>query len=77
MQYNHENIRLVEDSLEFINHIHISEPYLKPITFNQKQCSVIQMIKERTDYQGYVSIEMSRTDHLEIVKNSLIRLKSI
>ena len=56
---NEENIDEIVDDLEYINHIHISEPGLLPISLREGHKKLSHMLKERL-YEGYVSIEMKK-----------------
>jgi len=67
---NGENIRDLRPYVQLINHIHLSEPYLKPV---QKR-SIHQEIKT-LKYKGYVSIEMSRIDDIEQLKKIILYAK--
>lgn len=57
---NRENIDDIVDDLEYINHIHISEPGLLPICSREGHRKLAYMLKERL-YKGYISIEMKKS----------------
>lgn len=48
-----------EENINFIKHVHISEPFLAKIDFNQKEkhLKLIRILKA-LNYKGYISIEM-------------------
>lgn len=62
MQLNHEDpTAIIRKAKNFIQHVHISEPYLRPVTtltdFHTSVVSALQKI----NYQNYYSIEMKKT----------------
>lgn len=59
MIYNEEQIELLKDSADLINHIHISEPNLKPIEVRQLHKQLAAFLQEE-NYTGFVSIEMGK-----------------
>ena len=65
---NNEDVDEMFKDINLINHIHISEPYLKPITFNDIQKKVIKLSIER-NYDKYISVEMGKVEDVGIVKN--------
>lgn len=68
--YNEENIEKLRGKVRLINHVHISEPGLKPIehrTLHKK----LRYILEDEKYEGYISIEMGRTDSLSDLENAM------
>ena len=54
---NQEDIRLIGENLPAVNHIHISEPYLKPIQHR----TLHHQLKE-LPYDRYVSVEMGKPE---------------
>lgn len=74
--YNKELLSIVKDNIELINHIHISEPYLKNIEKRSEHRELIDFLKV-TSFKNYISIEMSKCDDIEIVKRTMIYLKEI
>lgn len=54
---NDEQADLLKGSVDLISHVHISEPYLKPIVPHPLHADVLRVLREE-GYQGYVSIEM-------------------
>lgn len=66
--YNEENLSVLEDNLKWINHIHISEPYLEEIqkrSLHQELASILRKGK----YANYISIEMKGGSELEKIKD--------
>lgn len=63
---NKESLDIVKDNVSYINHIHISEPWLKKIQIRSEHQELEDILKEN-DYQGFVSIEMGRNVEIENV----------
>lgn len=66
--YNREPVEDVKKYLDKINHVHISEPGLARIEFNENHERLCKYLME-DDYDKYISIEMGKTDSIEDVKN--------
>ena len=58
---NSEDLSLIENNFNLVNHIHISEPFLKPLK-ERKIHRDIKRIISRCNYNGYVSLEMGKYD---------------
>lgn len=67
---NQESVSELEGQVSRINHVHISEPGLKPIEKRGLHRELLQLLKKE-NYQGWVSIEMALQDNLEILENTL------
>ena len=74
--YNEENLKTLKHNIEYINHIHISEPNLELVENREIHKELISILKE-IDYKGYVSIEMKKSDNVENVKNVIEYISSI
>lgn len=70
-----EDPRIIEDNLYLVNHVHVSEPGLAPIQPRELHGQVARILREG-GYEGYVSIEMKKTD-TEIIKETLEYVRSI
>lgn len=66
--YNSEDLKVLEDNISLVNHIHISEPGLATIAKRDLHDKLSKMLYE-LDYQNYVSIEMSKVEDLKIVED--------
>lgn len=73
---NNESVEELRGNVPMINHVHISEPYLKPIVEREIHRQLKDLLLEE-NYQGFVSIEMGRVDNLQIIENSLVYVKEI
>jgi len=73
---NNENLQIISDNLQFVNHIHISEPNLVKIENRELHKNLCRLLLE-TGYDKYVSIEMKNPGNIEIVKQAALYLKGI
>lgn len=73
---NQENLELLKGKVHLINHVHISEPYLKAVQ-NRKEHESLAEILQKENYTGFVSIEMGLCEDLETVKNLCKYVKEI
>ena len=64
---NNEDINLIKENIEFVNHIHISEPNLELIQQRTLHNNFADILKE-INYQNYVSIEMKNLENKNQVK---------
>ena len=74
--HNNENIEILIDNINLINHIHISEPYLVPI----KKRILHNELKNKlqgTNYDKFLSVEMSNNNNIELVKTALLYIKEL
>ncbi len=58
---NQEDVNILRGKVHKINHVHISEPGLKPIQHRTLHGHLIDLLKEE-HYRGFVSIEMGRQE---------------
>lgn len=70
MIYNGESIGELIGNIQYINHVHISEPNLKPIEERKLHIDLRNVLLSE-GYQGYVSIEMGKVDNLAILDEKL------
>lgn len=76
MIYGQEKVESLVGKIHRINHVHISEPGLKPI---EQRALHLKLKKFLTDegYQGAVSIEMSKVDDIGILEDKMKYVRSI
>ena len=67
MIQNNEPVDIIVDDFEWINHIHISEPYLKPIQKRELHQELFDRLRELR-YDKYISIEMGNNNDIEQLK---------
>ena len=66
--YNEEDINYLKQIPEYINHVHISEPYLNLIEKRECHSNLFSLLS-KANYDNYVSIEMANKGNLQNVKN--------
>lgn len=76
MIQNDENVNILKGHVHLINHVHISEPRLKPI-FHRKLHQELKDILITEEYQKYVSIEMGKIEDIDVLKNTIEYVKGI
>lgn len=74
--YNQENIDWINECGDFINHVHISEPYLKKIIERDLHKKLIALLIEN-HFDGYVSIEMGNLNSIQDVQETIRYVMSI
>lgn len=74
--YNEEDIKILEENIQYVNHIHISEPNLELIKKRDLHKKLITIL-EKCNYNKYVSIEMKKNEDIEKVKETIEYIKSI
>ena len=62
--YNNESVELLKGKVHLINHVHISEPGLKPIVCRDIHKELKDILLTE-GYSGFVSIEMGQAAHFE------------
>ena len=66
---NSENLKIISDNLNLVNHIHISEPNLVKIEERILHNELYSILKNG-DYDKYVSVEMKNLGNIELVKQT-------
>ncbi|MDR1012673.1 MAG: sugar phosphate isomerase/epimerase [Lactobacillales bacterium] len=73
---NKETLDILQENINLVHHIHISEPFLakiKPRTLHQELAKILR----RLNYEQYVSIEMKNLRNFEETKNVIAYIKKI
>lgn len=68
--WNEEDVSELEGNVHLVNHVHISEPGLKPIEERALHSELSQILLAN-GYSGYVSIEMGKVEDISIIEDSL------
>lgn len=76
MIQNEENISELVGYVHLINHVHVSEPGLKPIEKRGLHRELLQLL-ESEGYDGYVSIEMGKVEELVTIEEKLKYLEGV
>lgn len=73
---NNEDVDAVAGFLPYVNHIHISEPFLEPIQPREEHKKLAALL-QNAGYDKYISVEMKNTGNIDIVKEVMLYTKSI
>ena len=76
MVYNQEEVSVLENNVNLINHVHISEPKLVAIQPRQLHQDLLYLLK-RENYQGYISIEMGNQNSIKDLENAMFYVKNL
>ena len=76
MIYNKETVSVLKGKVKLINHVHISEPGLKPIEERKIHSELRDVLKEE-GYSHYVSIEMGRVNDLKLLNEAMEYVREI
>lgn len=74
--YNEELLLDIVGRVHLINHVHISEPGLKPIEMKTEHSRLRDILIDE-GYQGYVSIEMSKVENISAIEATLKYVRDI
>lgn len=70
MIQNKENVSELVGQMHLINHVHISEPELKPIRERSLHRELMELLKAES-YNGYISIEMSKVESFSVIEENI------
>lgn len=73
---NKESLDDIKNNIDLVNHVHISEPYLKEIEKRSIHKELIDLLKS-LDYDKYLSIEMKNLDSLKKLEEIILYIKEI
>ena len=73
---NNENIEEILGNVEYINHVHISEPWLKMIEKREIHKKLKSILKNE-DYKGFVSVEMAKVERIEEVEKVMEYVREV
>lgn len=76
MIQNHESVSELEGRVHLINHVHISEPQLKPIETRKLHTDLKQILMDGF-YDKYISIEMGKVDNLSIIEEKMQYVRGV
>lgn len=70
MIQNREDMEILEGHEKYINHVHVSEPYLNAVEKRSIHGELAAFLREH-DYTGYVSLEVKTQEETEALKDML------
>ncbi len=77
MILNNENLlEILRGNISYINHVHISEPWLKIIE-KREMHKILRNILLEENYEGFVSIEMAKIDEIKKIEDVVKYVKKI
>ncbi|MBD5524298.1 MAG: sugar phosphate isomerase/epimerase [Lachnospiraceae bacterium] len=76
MVENNEDVEILESNVDYINHVHISEPNLRLIQERKLHIDLLQLLREN-HYQGFVSIEIGKQDNVQVIERTMVYVKGI
>ncbi len=76
MLYNKEDAEEIRNIVQYISHVHISEPGLEPIERRGMHKELAEHLRNG-QYQGYVSVEMSAQHEISVVEGVLEYIREI
>ena len=71
---NKEPVEILEGKIRVVNHVHISEPFLKPIVMDSDRRHFhgeLAAFLRENGYQGYVSVEMGKIEEISVIDEIL------
>ena len=68
---NEDLYSIFQKNISLINHIHISEPYLKPFKNFKMLNKLIRLVYEKR-YKGFISLEMTQNNEFLKITNKII-----
>lgn len=73
---NKENLDIIKENIDLVNHVHISEPNLVKINVREEHKELAAVLREK-NYDKYVSIEMKKTDNIDDLIETISYVKKI
>lgn len=73
---NQESVSMLEGNVEWIRHVHISEPNLVPVVPREIHRELCKVLKKE-GYSGYVSLEMGKQQDIKVLKDVMEYVRSV
>ena len=70
--YNNENLEILKNNIDLINHLHISEPYLAPLEKRELHGELKYL-----NYEKFLSVETANINDINAVKANIIYIKEV
>lgn len=74
--YNNEDISILTNTLQWVNHIHISEPYLEVIQQRNIHKELASLLQQE-NYTNSISIEMKNGSTMEKIKDTFQYIQDV
>lgn len=77
---NKESVDVLEGNNVYINHVHISEPFLKPVNMTVERRSFhkeLACFLKENNYNNFISVEMGKVEDLALIEEILAYVKEI
>jgi sugar phosphate isomerase/epimerase len=74
--YNNEEISMISNNIDLVNHVHISEPNLVLIEKRELHHELASILRQ-AGYEKFVSIEMGKQENLDEVKETINYIKEV
>lgn len=76
MIHNNEDVSILQDCVSLINHVHISEPFLKKIEKRDLHKELFNFLRTE-NYDGFISIEMGLQEQISDIEHVLQYIKEL
>lgn len=73
---NNEDLNILADNIGMISHVHISEPFLRPLEHRTLHREVKEIL-ESGGYEKYVSLEMGKQDDMRFLHDAITYMKEV
>lgn len=73
---NRESLKTMEENIQMVNHVHISEPNLEPIVKRNLHKELCELLKQ-SGYSQFISIEMKECGHIDRISAILRYIRDI
>ena len=76
MIYNGEDMNILNKHISEVNHVHLSEPYLAPLTKRDLHKDFILKLHDLS-YSKSISIEICTQENIDVIKNAAIYIREL
>lgn len=76
MIQNKESAAVLRGKVKYISHVHVSEPFLKPIEKRDLHRAAADILREEK-YPGFISLEMGKVEDLSLLRQAMIYVKEV
>lgn len=76
MIQNEESVDELKGHVKYINHVHVSEPYLKPIQERKLHLKIAKTL-QKEQYAGFISIEMGQVEQISMIEEAMNYVRKV